>query len=120
MVRFILRMALSALAFSAVGCTSVHHLHHTFGPGEVLDVDGRTARIALGSEDRIRVGQEFVTYLSVLLENRTRSVRDDGMPEYRTERTGRVRITEIIDAHHSRAEILEGDVKPGHAARTDK
>ena len=115
----VLRVALSLLTILAFGCATLHPINHGLARAQVLEVEGRVVRIALGSEDGIRVGQVLATYQSVLVESESRIARDDGVPEYRTERTGRVRITEVIDAKHARAEVLEGEVKPGHLTRPE-
>jgi hypothetical protein len=113
----VLRVTVGLLVALVLGCATLHPISHGLARAQVLEVEGRAVRIALGGEDGIRVGQELVTYQSVLIESKSRLARDDGVPEYRTERTGRLRVSGIIDAHHARAEILEGDVKPGHVIR---
>jgi hypothetical protein len=72
--------------------------------GQVLDVQGGTAYICLGTEQGAKVGDVFTVrrYVNTIVAR--------GVPQYRVDNIGSVQITEVF-SHMANAKILNGDVR---------
>ena len=95
----------------AMGCATVWAQgplealrHKVFMRGQILDVEGGTAYLCLGTEQGAKVGD-------VLTVRRYVSIGGGGRGgHYRVDNIGTVQITEVF-SHMANAKILKGDVK---------
>ena len=77
--------------------------HKVFMRGQILDVEGGTAYLCLGTEQGAKVGD-------VLTVRRYVSIGGARGGHYRVDNIGTVQITEVF-SHMANAKILKGDVK---------
>src|SRR3974377_216433 len=94
----------------AMGCATVWAQgpletmrHKVFMRGQILDVEGGTAYLCLGTEQGAKVGD-------VLTGRRYVSIGGARGGRYRVDNIGTVQITEVF-SHMANAKILKGDVK---------
>ena len=94
----------------AMGCATVWAQgpletmrHRVFMRGQILDVEGGTAYLCLGTEQGAKVGD-------VLTVRRYVSIGGARGGRYRVDNIGTVQITEVF-SHMANAKILKGDVK---------
>jgi hypothetical protein len=87
-----------------MGCATMESARHEyFMRGQVLDVEGGTAYLCLGTEQGAKVGQEFTVRRYV-------NIGGARGGNYRVDNVGTVRITEV-ESHMAYANILTGKVK---------
>ena len=98
------------LLLIAMGCATVwaqgpleKARHAIFMRGQILDVEGGTAYLCLGTEQGAKVGD-------VLTVRRYVKIGGARGGNYRVDNIGSVQITEVF-SHMANAKILKGDVK---------
>jgi len=96
----------------AMGCATVWAQgpletmrHKVFMRGQILDVQGGTAYLCLGTEQGAKVGDVLMVRRYVRVGGGAR-----GGGRYRVDDIGTVQITEVF-SHMANAKILKGDVK---------
>lgn len=96
---------LLVILLAAMGCATLGPAGHQYlMRGQVLEVNGGTAYLCLGSEQGAKVGQVFTVRRYVSMGGR------GGQPQYRVDRVGTVKITGV-ETHMANAQIVSGDVK---------
>jgi hypothetical protein len=103
---------LLVILLTAMGCASLEAARHKyFMRGQVLEVEGGTAYLCIGTEQGAKVGQVFTVHRYVKIGG-TRGGR------YRVDSVGTVRITEV-ESHMANAQIVTGDVKANDVVDLD-
>ena len=108
------RKAVKALAavllLLMAGCATLESAKHEYiMRGQVLEVNGDSAYLCIGSHDGAQVGQEYTVYRFVKVP--TYKSRGTVNYTFRKEQTGEIKITEIVDEHMATAKVVRGDVK---------
>ena len=95
------------LVAASAGFGSLESLRHKYiMRGQILEVNGDTVYLCIGSADGAQVGQELTVYRY----ERTGSMSPKPSLRYKRETVGKVRIKEI-DEHMARANIVSGKVR---------
>jgi hypothetical protein len=103
----VLSLSLMLFVVSA-GFASLESLHHEYiMRGQILEVNGDTAYLCIGSADGAQVGQELTVYRFI----KTGSPGPETQVYYKREETGKVKITEIVHEHMANAKIISGQAK---------
>ena len=90
----------------ATGCASLDTLRHEYiMRGQILDVTDGQAYLCIGSAHGAQVGQELTVYRFTRVAT---PIPVKGNPPFKKEPTGTVRITEIVNEHFARAQVLTG------------
>jgi len=108
--KIIVGTLLLAFLTVAAGCATMESARHKYiMRGQVLEVTGDTAYLCIGSHDGAQVGQEYTVYRFVKVPN----YKSRGTVNYifEKEKTGGIKITEIVDEHMATAQIMGGEVK---------
>ena len=109
---FVGYLSLSLILIVALaGCASLETAGHKYiMRGQILEVDGDTAYLCIGSADGAKVGQELTVYrvLRIGTPGQRTTVR------YERKQAGKVRITEIVDEHMANAKIISGQAKENY------
>jgi len=104
---------LAALVLSLALCAMAAHAaesgfrHKYLMRGQVLDIQGTTLIVCVGTADGAQIGQE----LNVVRHERI--PQNPKFPElaFRRKDIGKVRITSIFDEHYAKATVIEGEVQ---------
>jgi hypothetical protein len=104
---------LMILIVTVAGCSRMESARHEIlMKGQILEVTDNSAYLCIGSKDGAEVGDQFAVYKF------TRVVNLDSKhathPQYEREQVGKIKITEIVDEHMAKANILAGEVKPNY------
>ena len=100
------------LLISLTGCTALEDVRHGYVMrGQVVEVTGDTAVVCVGTADGAEPGQELGVY-RLISRNVGGPARNP--PQWVKERVGGVRITEVLDEHFARANVISGTVEPHH------
>lgn len=107
-------LSLIMLSFVA-GCTTFEAAKHQYTMrGQILESTDEGLYLCIGSADGAKAGQEYKVYKFV----RTPGVKSQ--PNYRKEKTGTIKITEIVDEHYAKAKILTGEAKENYIVELDR
>ncbi|MEQ9363281.1 MAG: hypothetical protein RIF32_03505 [Leptospirales bacterium] len=100
-------------AASAVGCAGSQKAYHGgIMRGTVLEASEKDkVYLCIGSRDGAQVGQE----LNVYRFKQTPAAKT----RWKRERSGRVKITEIVDEHFARAVVVNGSIKTNEVAELE-
>jgi hypothetical protein len=99
------RAVLLACLLAVAGLAAANEPPHTtVMRGQLLEVDGDTVVLCIGTRDGASVGQ----VLDVVRHVRTTRAPKAVGPGFRREQVGQIRIAELFDEHYSRAEIVSG------------
>jgi hypothetical protein len=108
------------VAILFVGCASFRAVHHKYVMrGSILLTSGNEVYLCIGSRDGAQVGQKFDVYKLV-----AQGVNQPGkgaVPSmtFRKERTGSIKITQIVNEHFARADIVNGTVQKDYVAELE-
>jgi hypothetical protein len=107
------RMAINGLVavllLLMAGCATLESAKHEYiMRGQVIEVNGDSAYLCIGSHDGAQIGQEFKVYRFVKVPNPYS--RPGAQYSYKREEAGRIKITEIVDEHMATAKVLAGQV----------
>ena len=97
----------------AAGCAGSQKAYHgAIMRGTVLEASGKDdVYLCVGSRDGAKVGQELNVY---------RFKQATGAKSrWKRERSGRIKITEIVDEHFARAAVVSGSIKPNEVAELE-
>ena len=99
------------LAWTAImaGCANLDSARHEYiMRGQILEVSDNEAYLCIGRKDGAEVGQEYTVY-----NFRKTLLRNEKSPQftYIKEKTGTVKLIEIVDEHFAKAKILTGEAK---------
>jgi hypothetical protein len=101
-------LAGAAALESVAGCATLESWEHKYVMrGQILEVSGDTAYLCIGSADGAQPGQELTVYRFV----RTGSLSPKSSLRYKREKTGKIRIIEVVDEHMANARIISGEAK---------
>lgn len=88
------------------GCATMQKTYHPyFMRGSIIEAAASDVYLCIGSADGAKIGQELDVY-----KINTRITRKPGEYSFTRELTGKVRITQIVDEHFARAEVISGTV----------
>ena len=94
-------------------CASSQKAYHQYiMRGTILEVDGEDVFLCIGSKDGAQVNQELDTYD---LQN---VVRPKGS-KWKKEKTGKIKITEIVDEHFAKGKVIFCNVKVNDIAEIE-
>jgi hypothetical protein len=106
-IRMITIVAAALLTVSA--CSSMQSARHEYlMRGQVVEVTGREAVVCVGTRDGAREGQELGAFKLVSM---TTGAPARNPARWEKVRAGSIRLTDIIDEHFARAEIVSGEVQ---------
>jgi predicted small secreted protein len=110
----IVNMFLAILFIVTAGCATMQSAGHKYMmKGQILDVSDGVAYLCIGSAEGAKEGQEFPVYRYVRLPY---SGAKQATPSYKREEVGAVKITQVVEEHYARADILRGDIKTNDVA----
>ncbi len=116
--RAIVNVFLAMLFIAAAGCATLETAEHKYiMKGQVLDVSDGQAYLCIGSADGAKPGQEFPVYR---YERIPYAGPKEITPTFKREAVGSVKITEVVDVHFAKANILSGDVKVNDVAEVGR
>jgi hypothetical protein len=97
---------LAVLLFVTAGCATLETAGHKYVMrGQILEVTDGMAYLCIGSADGAQVGQEYAVYKYIKSPNSNpKSVQ----PYYKREKSGTVKILEILNEHMAKAKVLAG------------
>ena len=99
------------LVVALAGCSRMDtERHEILMKGQILEVTDNSAYLCIGSKDGADVGDQFAVYKFTRAENPDSKYA--AHPYYEREVVGKIKITEIVDEHMAKANILSGEVKP--------
>jgi len=109
--------AVIALGLLITGCDRIDRNYHKYiMRGQVLDVRGGEIDICIGARDGARIGQVFEVYI---ITGRVKGFNPGGVPEYKREKTGSIRITAIYNEHYAKALVVSGKVEKNSIAEIE-
>jgi hypothetical protein len=98
------------LIVTMAGCSRMEsERHKILMKGQILEVTDNSAYLCIGSKDGAEVGDQFAVYKFTRVAN-----PDAAHPHYEREQVGKIKITEIVDEHMAKANIVAGEVKPNY------
>jgi hypothetical protein len=105
-----INVLVAVLLLLMAGCATLESAKHEYiMRGQVLEVNGDSAYLCIGSHDGAQVGQEFTVYRFVKVPNPYS--RPGAQYSFKREETGRIKITVIVDEHMATAKVVRGEVK---------
>jgi hypothetical protein len=110
---------LVVLLILMAGCATLDSAKHKYiMRGQVLEITGDTAYLCIGSHDGAQVGQEYTVYRFVKVPN----YKSRGTVNYifKKEKTGGIKITEVVDEHMATAQIMGGEVKEHYVVELEQ
>jgi hypothetical protein len=106
-ISFLFISIICASVFMA-GCMHNSRAYHEYVMrGTIVDKTDKEIYLCIGSKDGARVGQQFDVY-KVVKEHFRYQARAITTWTYKRIKTGIVKITEIVDEHFAKAEIVSG------------
>jgi hypothetical protein len=105
--KVIIGLLVLSFMFLAAVAESASFKHKYIMRGQILEVNGDTAYLCIGSADGAKVGQKLTVYRFV----RTGSLGPHTSVRYNRQETGKVQITEIVDEHMANAKIISGEAR---------
>jgi len=94
------------------GCSTMQTVEHKYlMRGQVIEASGGTVYLCVGTADGAKKGQQLSAYHFV--PGKKPSSKSGG-PAFTREKTGTVKIIELVDEHYARATVLSGDVNEGN------
>ncbi|MFZ2633741.1 MAG: hypothetical protein WA081_02240 [Desulfosalsimonadaceae bacterium] len=108
------------LAWAAImaGCANLDSARHEYiMRGQILEVSDNEAYLCIGRKDGAEVGQEYTVY-----NFRKTMFRNQKSPQftYLKEKTGTVKLIEIVDEHFAKAKILTGEAKRNYVVELSR
>jgi hypothetical protein len=101
------------LLVTMAGCSKMDSARHeVLMKGQILEVTDNSAYLCIGSKDGAEVGDQFVVYKFTRVANPDSKYA--AHPHYEREQVGKIKITEIVDEHMAKANIVAGEVKPNY------
>jgi hypothetical protein len=94
--------------FTAAGCATMQTTGHKyFMKGQILDVSDGEVYLCIGSAEGAKADQEFLVYRHLKLPY---DGPKQAAPRFKREMIGSVKITQIVDEHFAKANILRGNI----------
>jgi hypothetical protein len=110
----IVNVFLAILFIVTAGCATMQTVEHKyFMKGQILNVSDGVAYLCIGSAEGAKAGQEFPVYRYVSLPFISAK---QATPSYKREEVGSVKISQVVDEHYAKADILRGDIKANDVA----
>jgi hypothetical protein len=110
----IVNVFLAILFLVTAGCATMQSAGHKyFMKGQILDVSDGVAYLCIGSAEGAKEGQEFAVYRHTKLPF---SGGKQASPSYKREEVGSVKITQVVEEHYAKANILRGNIKENDVA----
>ena len=106
---------LLAIASAALGTEGPGVRHRYFMKGQLLDVDGQSVYLCVGTNEGARAGQE----LDVFRYSRTKEANPKAAPRFERKQVGRIEVIEVVDEHFARGKVLAGDLRVGDVAELE-
>jgi len=96
-----------ALILPIAGCAGLESAGHKYlMRGQVLESTGDTVHICIGSNDGAQAGQELTAYK---IERRPGPHKN--AVSFQREKTGTIKIIQVVDEHFATARVTSGEVK---------
>ena len=112
--RTIVNLFLAILFIAAAGCATMETVGHKYMmKGQILEVSDGEAYLCIGSAEGAKAGQEFLVYRHLKLPS---TGSKQASPSYKREQVGSVKITQVVDEHYARANIISGNIKVNDVA----
>ena len=113
-----------AVTFSMVvliiGCASFKAAYHKYVMrGTVLESAGNEVYLCMGSRDGAQAGQKFDVYRLVSMGATQPGKGGVTGLQFRKEKTGTIKITQIVNEHFARAEVTSGTVLKDYIAELE-
>jgi hypothetical protein len=109
----ILNVFLAILFIVTAGCATMETARHGYMmKGQILEVSNGVAYLCIGSAEGAKEGQEFPVYR----HSKVYTGEKQASPNFKREEVGAVKITQVVDVHYARANVLRGDVKVNDVA----
>lgn len=110
----------AAMIMSGNGCASLKAAHHKYVMrGSILMVAGNEAYLCIGSNDGAQVGQKFDVYRIIPQGIAQPGKGGTSGIKFRKEKTGSIKITQIVDEHYAKADIVRGNVQKDYVAELE-
>lgn len=112
-------LIVTALIFMS-GCASWNKAYHKYiMRGTILETSGNEVYLCIGSRDGAQVGQKFDVYK--LTTQGTYQPGKGGVvgPTFRKDKTGTIKITQIVNEHFARATVTSGTAKKDYVAELE-
>tara|TARA_R110002012_G_scaffold247657_2_gene423322 strand:- start:791 stop:1141 length:351 start_codon:yes stop_codon:yes gene_type:complete len=88
------------------GCANSDFSHRYLMRGQVISVTDGDIYVCVGLDDGAQVGQILESYSYVMNDD-----NDEGADFFKKQKTGQVRVEELVDDHFAKVSVLEGVVK---------
>jgi hypothetical protein len=112
-------VALTAAILFA-GCASFRTAHHKYVMrGTILMTTGNEVYLCIGSRDGAQVGQKFDVYKLVAEGANQPGKGGVSGPKFRKDKTGTIKITQIVNEHFARADIIYGTAQKDYVAELE-
>lgn len=99
-----------AVLLSLAGCAGLESTGHKYlMRGQILETRDSSVYLCIGSHDGAQVGQELEIYKFDKIPGPHKNVT-----AFKREKTGTVRITEIVNEHYARAKMTSGYAKENY------
>jgi len=109
----ILNVFMAILFIVAAGCATMESAGHKYMmKGQILDVSDGVAYLCIGSAEGAKEGQEFPVYR----HSKVYTGEKQASQSFKREEVGAVKITQVVDVHYARANVLRGDIKVNDVA----
>ena len=99
-------IVIAVFGFIVSGCANSNFSHKYMMKGQVVSTVSDNVVVCLGVDDGAKVGQVFDVYKFVMNDD-----NDEGADFFKQEKTGKVKISNVIDEHFAEVIVLEGTVK---------
>lgn len=94
--------------FTAAGCATLQAAGHKYSmKGQILDVDNGEVYLCIGSAEGANAGQELPVYRYSKVPY---GGAKQGAPTFKRESIGSVKITQVVDEHFAKANVLSGNI----------
>jgi hypothetical protein len=104
---------LAILFIVTAGCATMETAKHQYMMNaQILDVSDGVAYLCIGSAEGAKEGQEFTVYR----HSKVYTGQKQAPQSFKREQVGTVKITQIVDVHFAKANILRGDIKENDVA----
>lgn len=111
--RFTAILMFIGLVSIVASCASIQSARHNYiMSGQVLDVSGNDVYLCIGHKGGAAVGQEYTVKKFVKAVN---PGSKGDKTYFKSEETGVVKVTEIVEEHYAKAVVVSGEVKVNYA-----
>lgn len=99
-------IVIAVFGFIVSGCANSDFSHKYMMKGQVVSTASDNVVVCIGLDDGAKVGQVLDVYTFVMNDE-----NEDESDFFKQEKTGKVKVSSIIDEHFAKVIVLEGEVK---------